>query len=128
MKKFLLLVLLWCTCIALWIIFWFSDRRSLKTVVLEYSADSTTLRDSVSEVSEHSQIDMSAYQSQSDCINLNTSGAERLCELPGVGPGLAQKIVAFRKQNGTFKNAEDLLKIKGIGSAKLERLRKQVCF
>jgi len=41
--------------------------------------------------------------------------------LPGIGEKTAQQIIEFRKQN-KFKSKEDLLKIKGFGKKKLQRI------
>jgi competence protein ComEA len=56
-------------------------------------------------------------------IDLNTATAEQLDTLPGVGPATAQKIVADRTANGPFRSVEDLLRVPGIGPAKLEALK-----
>ncbi len=56
-------------------------------------------------------------------IDLNRSSAAALEELPGVGPVLAARIVAFREANGPFTSVEDLLDVGGIGEAKLGAMR-----
>ena len=56
-------------------------------------------------------------------VNLNTATPEELQILPGVGEVRAVAIVAMRKERGGFKSVEDLLEVKGIGQAMLERLR-----
>jgi competence protein ComEA len=43
--------------------------------------------------------------------------------LPGVGPVLAERIVAYRDANGPFQAVEDLLEVPGIGEAKLAAMR-----
>lgn len=48
-------------------------------------------------------------------VNINTADASQLALLPRIGPSVAQKIVAFRKDNGPFKSADDLLLVPGIG-------------
>ncbi len=55
-------------------------------------------------------------------VKLNTATAAELEALPGVGPALAQRIAAYR-QGRRFSSVDDLLKVKGIGKAKLEQLR-----
>ena len=56
-------------------------------------------------------------------LNLNTATAEQLETLPGIGPDLAQRILDFRAGHGPFKDVEGLLQVKGIGEAKLAKLR-----
>lgn len=58
-------------------------------------------------------------------VNLNQATAEELSRLPGIGPATAGRIVEQRRRK-RFTKAEDLLQIKGIGRAKLERLRNLV--
>jgi competence protein ComEA len=56
-------------------------------------------------------------------VNLNTATPEELQLLPGVGEVRAVAIVARRKERGGFKNVDELLDVKGIGEAMLERMR-----
>jgi competence protein ComEA len=56
-------------------------------------------------------------------VNVNTATSEQLQLLPGVGPALAERIVAFREANGPFRAADELEAVKGIGEKALERLR-----
>lgn len=59
-------------------------------------------------------------------VNVNTASVEELQLLPGIGETRAQAIVVERKRRGGFKRVEDLLEVKGIGEASLERLRPHV--
>ncbi|MNJ56239.1 ComE operon protein 1 [compost metagenome] len=55
-------------------------------------------------------------------INLNTADAATLeRELKGIGAGKAQAIVAYREANGPFASVDELLEVKGIGAATLEK-------
>jgi len=48
-------------------------------------------------------------------LNLNRASTEELQKLPGVGPVLAARIVAFREEHGPFRTVDDLLQVSGIG-------------
>ena len=58
-------------------------------------------------------------------VRINSASASELQSLPGVGPALAQRIIAERSR-GRFASAEDLLRVSGIGKAKLEKMRAYV--
>lgn len=59
-------------------------------------------------------------------ISLSRSSADRLEQLPGVGPALAQRIIAWREEHGSFGTIDDVLAVSGIGTATLEGFRDQV--
>jgi competence protein ComEA len=56
-------------------------------------------------------------------ISLNLASAEELQVLPGVGPVLAERIVAHRETVGRYEQVEDLLDVSGIGESKLASIR-----
>lgn len=59
-------------------------------------------------------------------VCVNTLDAEALTILPGIGPALAQAIVAERAQGGPFHYPEDLLAVRGIGQGRLEAVRHMI--
>ncbi|WP_411970711.1 helix-hairpin-helix domain-containing protein [Micromonospora peucetia] len=56
-------------------------------------------------------------------LNLNTATLAQLDALPGVGPVLAQRILAHRDQHGGFRSVGDLRQVDGIGDARYEQLK-----
>jgi competence protein ComEA len=56
-------------------------------------------------------------------IPINQADVSALEGLPGVGPVLAERIVAHREDHGPFEVIEDLLDVPGIGEAKLASMR-----
>jgi len=56
-------------------------------------------------------------------INLNTATVEQLQSLPGVGPALAERIVAYRTKIGKFGKVEEILNVQGIGEKKFQQLK-----
>lgn len=60
-------------------------------------------------------------------VNINTADAATLAkELTGVGPALAEAIVADRKANGEFTTPESLERVKGIGQRIVEMNRPNI--
>ncbi|WP_420456180.1 ComEA family DNA-binding protein [Rubrivirga sp.] len=55
-------------------------------------------------------------------IDVNTASAEMLDTVPGIGPAIAGRILAFRAQNGPFRSVADLEQVRGIGPRTLERM------
>jgi comEA protein len=55
-------------------------------------------------------------------VDINSASIAELIGLPGIGEGIAKKIVAYRKINGNFKSVFDLKKVGGIGEKKFEKI------
>ena len=64
---------------------------------------------------------MANAQTPTAKINLNTATAAQLETLPGIGAGLAKRILDHRAKHGPFKRPQDLIVIRGF-SAKRYRL------
>ena len=56
-------------------------------------------------------------------LDLNRASQADLMRLPGIGPVLARRILEIRETVGRFGAVEDLGAVRGLGRAKLERLR-----
>jgi competence protein ComEA len=56
-------------------------------------------------------------------VDINLADWPELAQLPEMGESLAQKIVAWRKEHGPFKELTDLRRVKGIGPKKFEAIR-----
>lgn len=62
-----------------------------------------------------------AFAAAAGPVNINTADAAKLAtELQGVGPALAEAIVADRQTNGNFATPEALTRVKGIGARIVE--------
>jgi competence protein ComEA len=59
-------------------------------------------------------------------VDLNHAGHAELLQLPDVGEKLAQRIEDYREEHGGFRSVDELTNVRGIGPAKLERLRPHV--
>ena len=59
-------------------------------------------------------------------VNINTATVEELKTLKGIGEKKAEAIIEYRKQNGSFKNKEELMKVRGIGKKLYESFQERV--
>lgn len=55
-------------------------------------------------------------------IDLNLATVQQLQTLPGIGPALAERIIADRQEHGNFKTVNDLTRIRGIKAKTVEKL------
>jgi uncharacterized protein len=54
-------------------------------------------------------------------VNVNTASKELLSYVSGIGPGLAENIIHYRKEHGTLKNRKELLKVPRLGAKAFEQ-------
>lgn len=59
-------------------------------------------------------------------VNVNKADAAGLETIRGIGPMLAERIVKDREANGRYEHLEDLVRVPGIGQAKLEKIKSQI--
>jgi len=59
-------------------------------------------------------------------ININTASSQELEKLPGIGEGIADRIVAHRQQFGPFRRPEHLMMVRGISDQKFRELRAMI--
>ena len=55
-------------------------------------------------------------------LNINTATSDQIQMLPGIGPVLAERIVAYRDTYGPFDSLGELMNVSGIGEKKLEAI------
>ena len=55
-------------------------------------------------------------------VNINTADVDTLTALPGIGQVLAERIVTYRRQNGSFRAIEEITNVEGIGEKKAEAI------
>ncbi len=56
-------------------------------------------------------------------IDLNEADQAELLQLPGIGPHLAERIEAYRREHGSFRHVNELAAVSGVGPTVLERIR-----
>ncbi len=61
-------------------------------------------------------------------VDVDRASAQELQRLPGVGPGLARRIVEERNRSGPFGDTAALRRVQGIGPSKLRRMAPNLAF
>lgn len=56
-------------------------------------------------------------------VNVNEADWPVLALVPGLGDALSQRIVEYRRANGPLRSLDELTKVSGIGSIKLQEIR-----
>lgn len=56
-------------------------------------------------------------------VDLNRAGVDELAALPGIGPVTASRIVAERERLGRFSAVDDLVRVRWMTPARVEKLR-----
>ena len=67
-----------------------------------------------------------ANQQISPRININTASAKELEKLPGIGKGLAGRIIEHREKYGPFRRREHLIMVRGISDKRFRALRDSI--
>ena len=60
-------------------------------------------------------------------ININKAEIGELSQLQGIGEAVAQRIIDYRNENGDFEKIEDLQNVSGIGEAKFNKIKDNIC-
>ncbi len=67
-----------------------------------------------------------AAPNRAGAVDLNTAGVQQLAGLPGIGTGLAERIVEYREENGPFRYPDEIVNVRGIGWEMYEALRDRI--
>jgi len=100
----------------------------LLAVTLAFAAVVLTIHWTVVHGPEQGRFTVTSQQSgpqepdRNGAVDLNTADAETLQQLPGIGPALAERIVADREANGPFADLEDLTRVSGIGEKTVQAI------
>lgn len=74
-------------------------------------------------VTQMSDAPLEMVEQRVTVLDLNAATAEELDSLPGIGPVIAERIIAYREENGPYVSVEELLAVQGIGEKTLSELR-----
>lgn len=75
----------------------------------------------------NSSIIQDTNKGESGKVNINTANQTELETLPGIGTATAERIIDYRNKNGKFNTIEDIQNVKGIGQAKYENIKENIC-
>jgi len=80
-------------------------------------------------ITASSHTEASTYSSTAQSaarVNINTASAQELEALPGIGKGLAERIIEHRQKYGPFGRAEHLIMVRGISEHRFQAIRDQI--
>ena len=101
-------------------------RRVLPLLILLVSLTVTSCAKRSHATSPNAPVPTDNYASASlttQRININAATAKELEALPGIGKGLAERIVEHREKYGPFRRAEHLMMVRGISETRFRALR-----
>ena len=102
-----------------------SDGSKLQIPTLSETSDETLAK----EINSFDTEDNGSGPGASDgggLININTASQTELATLPGIGEGIAGKIIKYRDENGSFKSIEDIMKVSGIKDKLFSKIKDQI--
>ncbi|HXP90959.1 MAG TPA: ComEA family DNA-binding protein [Fibrobacteria bacterium] len=94
---------------------------------LEWTSQAVEVSDSMEDAQAPAVPKSQHAQKITGTLNPNTANLVQLESLPGIGPALAKRIADARTES-PYLSSEDLLRVKGIGPAKLDKLRPHLTF
>jgi len=100
----------------------FNELKQQNTGINQRSEEIKKLSDSLFAEADKKP-DKQAELKPDKIININNAYAADLMLLPGIGEVTAEKIIEYREKNNGFKKIEDIVKVKGIGVKKFEKLK-----
>jgi competence ComEA-like helix-hairpin-helix protein len=63
-----------------------------------------------------------APRQEAERININTASAEEFMRLPGIGPGLAGRMIEYRRKHGRFKRPQEIIIVRGMSAKRYRQI------
>lgn len=108
-EKLILVFLIFSFTVGAGISIYKKSHQELKLIIKPYRMEQLALADK--------------FIQEKRSVNINSFKSEELKRLPGIGEKLAQRIAAYHKLHGPFKQKEELLRVKGVGKKKFENFK-----
>lgn len=70
--------------------------------------------------------DSTSDENSGDKVNINSADVNKLQEIEGIGPSMANRIIEYRKTNGRFKKLDELKNVSGIGEKRFESMKNSI--
>jgi len=70
--------------------------------------------------------DIERQLKESRRIDINIASINDFAKIPGIGYSIAERIISYRESRGGFMVESDLMKVKGIGQKKFEKMREYI--
>ena len=67
--------------------------------------------------------DNNVSNEESYLVNINKANKDEMTKIPGIGEAKADKIIAYRNENGLFKSIEDIKNVSGIGQSIYDKIK-----
>jgi len=96
-----------------------------KIIIPSASETETTDTDENSAATEESAISDNVTDTDTSLVNINTASKEELMTLSGIGDVIADRIIEYRTKT-PFKDKEDIMAVKGIGTSVFEKISSSI--
>lgn len=103
-----------------------NDINDLSNQIFGSTTNAEPVDTTEAEVAQTSPAETTKAVTPTGLVNINSATLAELDTLPGIGPAYARRIIDYRQANGPYVSIEQLLEIKGIGPATLNKIRAQV--